>query len=75
MHDSKIQGMKLATAPLLCHLSPVTSVALCCVCVCVEFFGGGGYFSITNEVAEKCRSDLLWISTVEWSMVMSNTKQ
>lgn len=37
--------------------------------------GGGGYFSITNEVAEKCRSDLLWISTVEWSTVMSNAKQ
>ena len=27
MHDRKIQGMKLATAPLLCDLSPKTSVA------------------------------------------------
>lgn len=31
MHDRKIQGMKLATAPFLCELSPKTSVAPCCI--------------------------------------------
>lgn len=39
MHDSKIQGMKLATAPLLCELSPLDIPAVCTA-----------IFSITNEV-------------------------
>lgn len=50
VRDRKIQGMKLATAPLLCDLSPSTSVmALLCVCL----------LPIANKLAEKCRLHLL----------------
>lgn len=57
VHDRKIQGMKLATAPLLCDLSLKTSVTPCCVFALLP---------ITNKRAEKCRlHTLIGVSIME----------
>lgn len=62
MHDRKIQGMKLATAPLLCDLSPKTSVAT------LLYFFLLYFHSTTDKLAEKCRLGLLLegVSAAEW---------
>lgn len=62
MHDRKIQGMKLATAPLLCDLSPKTSVAP------LLYFFLLYFHSTTDKLAEKCRLGLLLegVSAAEW---------
>lgn len=62
MHDRKIQGMKLATAPLLCDLSPWTSVTPCCVFALLP---------IANKVAEKMQITFInrgQHCTVEWKV-------
>lgn len=66
-HERKMQGMKLATGPLLCDLSPWTSVTpLCAVFFSPLHFRLFALLAIAVNVAEKCRlCPLMFVSAAE----------